>query len=100
MTGILYGRSHFNSLKAKEIVIREEETKKQAIRDAQLAEEKLKNNRRKNLIDERIYFIPGGKLFIRFLNENILGMQGGHCVLHMLLLMQTWKGIESKKIWK
>ncbi|XP_063867578.1 ATP synthase subunit e, mitochondrial-like [Scylla paramamosain] len=45
VTGILYGRSHFNSLKAKEAVIREEETKKQAIRDAQLAEEKLKNNK-------------------------------------------------------
>ncbi|XP_045127798.1 ATP synthase subunit e, mitochondrial-like [Portunus trituberculatus] len=45
VTGILYGRSHFNGLKAKEVVIREEEAKKQAIRDVQLAEEKLKHNR-------------------------------------------------------
>lgn len=51
MVGILYGRSHFKSLSAKEVVIREEETKKAAIRDAQLAEEKIKLNRRKHVED-------------------------------------------------
>lgn len=68
MTGILYGRSHFNGLKAKEAVIREEETKKQAIRDAQLAEEKLKHNRRKNLINIKQFFIlEDGNQFIMML---------------------------------
>ena len=49
MVGILYGRSHYNSLSAKEAIIREEEVKKAVIRDAQLAEEKLKLNKGKNL---------------------------------------------------
>ncbi|XP_071529988.1 ATP synthase subunit e, mitochondrial [Panulirus ornatus] len=45
LTGIIYGRSHFKTLSAKETVIREEETKQAVIRNAQLAEEKAKYNR-------------------------------------------------------
>lgn len=50
MVGILYGRSHFKSLSAKEVVIKEEEAKKSEIRDAQLAVERQKLNR-----EEMIY---------------------------------------------
>ncbi|XP_053645267.1 ATP synthase subunit e, mitochondrial [Cherax quadricarinatus] len=45
LTGIIYGRSHFKSLSAKEAILREEEAKHAVIRNAQLAEEKNRLNR-------------------------------------------------------
>ncbi|XP_037786583.1 ATP synthase subunit e, mitochondrial-like [Penaeus monodon] len=45
LTGVLYGSTHFKTLKAKETIVREEEAKQAAIRNAQLLEEKKKMNR-------------------------------------------------------
>ncbi|KAG7174451.1 ATP synthase subunit e, mitochondrial-like [Homarus americanus] len=45
LTGVLYGRSHFKSLSAKEVIIREEEGKQAVVRNVQLAEEKAKFTR-------------------------------------------------------
>ncbi|KAK7076017.1 Hydrogen ion transmembrane transporter activity protein, partial [Halocaridina rubra] len=50
IVGLLYGRSHYKSLAAKEVIIREEEAKQAVIREAKLAEEKVKLNRSEMLI--------------------------------------------------
>ncbi|XP_069183036.1 ATP synthase subunit e, mitochondrial [Procambarus clarkii] len=50
LVGVIYGRSHYNSLSARETLLREEEAKHAVVRNAQLAEEKAKFNR-----DEMIY---------------------------------------------
>merc|ERR1712198_521052 len=49
LTGVLYGRSHFKSLQAKEVILREEEAKQAVVRNAQLEEEKKKLNREEML---------------------------------------------------
>ncbi|XP_064119561.1 ATP synthase subunit e, mitochondrial-like [Macrobrachium nipponense] len=50
VVGLLYGRSHFKTLSAQEVIIREEEAKQAVIREQQLAEEKAKLNRSELLV--------------------------------------------------